>query len=215
MQISQSEREAELAQARAAVRKARDRWAEQSRAALQRAEEAWRVEEAERLEAARREWTREARLAGTADESSEALAGPLLSSPFRRSALGATLLTAFAVSILLVIFYPRFFTSPQTSVPAIESGKGAVTARTPSPNPPPATEAFAEVIVSSAKLHSAPSSTSDVVIKLPRGTNLSVLERRGSWTHVRTAAEGGGATRDGWIFSSFLNTVTSSSAAKR
>ena len=213
MQNSQSERDAELAQARAEVRKARDRWTEQSRAQLQRAEQAWRVEEAERLEAARREWVRDARLEGTADESSQAPADSLPSPSIRRWALGGTLVAAFAVSIVLLISYPRLFT-PQTSGPAIESAGGAATPRPPLPNPLPTTEAVAEVNVSSAKLRSAPSSTSDVVIKLPRGTKLSVLERRGSWAHVRTAAESGASTRDGWIFSSFLKFASSSSAVK-
>jgi hypothetical protein len=113
----------------------------------------------------------------------------------------------------LVISYPRLFT-PQTSGPAIDSARGAATAHPPLPNPLPTTEAVAEVNVSSAKLRSAPSSTADVVIKLPRGTKLSVLERRGSWAHVRTADESGGSTRDGWIFSSFLTIAASSSAVK-
>jgi len=213
MQNSQSERDAELAQARAEVRKARDRWTEQSRAQLQRAEEAWRVEEAGRLEAARREWARDARLEGTADESSQVPADSLHSPSIRRWALGGTLVAALAVSIVLLISYPRLFT-PQTSGPAIESAGGAATARPPLPNPLPTTEAVAEVNVSSAKLRSAPSSSSDVVIKLPRGTKLSVLERRGSWAHVRTAGDSGASTRDGWIFSSFLNIASSSSAVK-
>ncbi len=207
MQFSQVEREAELAQARAEVRKARDRWAEQSRTALQRAQDAWRVEEAERLEAARRQWERDARLEGTADESSQAPADSLHSPSIRRWALGGTLVAAFAVGILLVISYPPLFTPPEMSTPAIESAKGVVTGHAQIPNRPPTAEAVAQVIVSSANLRSAPSVTSDVVIKLPRGTKLSVLEHRGSWAHVRIEGEDSKPAREGWLYNSYLKEV--------
>jgi hypothetical protein len=204
MQIAQSEREAELAQARSAVKKARERWTDQSRVALMRAEEAWRGEEAERLEAARREWARDARLGAATDTTLEGEASSATAN--RRRARYIALSGAVAAIVLLaVVFYPRPSTQPDAGTPAVDSARAAA-AVLPGPKPSQAPASQTMVIVSSAKVRATPSSSSAVVTRLPRDTHVDLLERRGSWAHVRFGGDNGKPARDGWVSTTYLKT---------
>lgn len=64
--------------------------------------------------------------------------------------------------------------------------------------PPPTQRVLATVVVNTANLNlrDAAGNTGSVVLTLPRGTRLEVLEVQGEWSRVRTV---GGEVREGWV----------------
>jgi hypothetical protein len=210
IQIAYGEREAELAQARAATRKTRERWTEHVQAAVMRAEETWRIEEAERLSAARREWERDAKIASAIEAEPEADGGHSRLRRANRLALDCALAVGFAALVVLgVTMYPRLSGFWPTAAPASgsEPPKRAAVQQHAEAPAAPAAALRAVVSVAAANMRAAPASSSDIVAKLPLGSEVTVIERRTNWTHVEIAAAGGKAPRDGWIHGPSLKAI--------
>ncbi|OLV18467.1 right-handed parallel beta-helix repeat-containing protein [Deinococcus marmoris] len=90
-------------------------------------------------------------------------------------------------------------------LPASEPAPTAPTPATPAqtplpppPPPPPTVRVLSTVVVNTANLNlrDAANNTSPVVLTLPRGTRLEVLEIQGEWSRVRTV---GGEAKEGWV----------------
>jgi uncharacterized protein YgiM (DUF1202 family) len=56
-----------------------------------------------------------------------------------------------------------------------------------------------------ANVRSGPSTDSDIVARLPRNTEVTVLERRGAWIRVPVESAGAG---DGWLHETLLDGAT-------
>ncbi|NNE83845.1 MAG: SH3 domain-containing protein, partial [Alphaproteobacteria bacterium] len=69
--------------------------------------------------------------------------------------------------------------------------------------PPIVTETNATVDVGSANIRSGPSSSAAVIISLPRGTEVTILESQRGWQRIRFGA---GIDDTGWVFGDLLST---------
>jgi hypothetical protein len=76
----------------------------------------------------------------------------------------------------------------------------------PVPAPPIATETNATVDVGSANIRSGPSSSAAVIKSLPRGSEVTIIESREGWQHIRFGA---GIDDTGWVFGDLLSTPQS------
>ncbi len=118
--------------------------------------------------------------------------------------IGALLL----VLVMAVIAYPHIEQMLRGGLrPEILPPRSEPTLRTsepPSPKPAEVAERRAVIGVSDAKLRSGPSTVAAVIATLPRGTEVTPLERRGDWVLIRTGGGHGTGEREGWVFRSSL-----------
>lgn len=208
LQVAHADREAELAQTRAAARKSRESWAERTQASVQRAEDLWRIEEAQRLEAARREWHRDARLAGMSELANQPPEPAVLRKAHRLVLDSALAVALVAIVVLGVTFYPQL-KAIVTGVPATQ----VLPAAPPTPlrhtAAVAAPKARAVVGVALAKLRSDPSMSASIVETLARGTSVELAEQRQGWVRVRVAPIGAAPTKDGWVRANSLTHLAS------
>ena len=118
------------------------------------------------------------------------------------------------------MFYPRiqsFYPSIQSYVPEIGTVFGNASAPPASVPPrvaPRAAEQFTVVVNHTGNVRAGPSSTAEIVSALQKGQKVATFEKRGSWTHIRMSGEPGKTeSREGWIFSSFLDEPAASNTA--
>lgn len=101
-----------------------------------------------------------------------------------------------------VILFPNIqaalWPGPQPEVTVVDTG--------PAPAPAAASPATKQaVVVRGANVRSAPSGDAEVVLTLTRGTKVTPVEQRGSWTRIQVRRDdGSGQPQEGWIFTSFL-----------
>ncbi len=207
MQSTLSERETELAQARSVIEDARVRWAAEVQAAIQKAQETWKVEEAQRLSAARVEWQRDARWGA----ATKAIRRQRQAQIARRLVLGGALAASVAAA---VVFYPRIapmvgervgpaLAALTTKIGPLLHGVGIPAGSSP-PEPVQVAEQHATIGVSVANVRAGPSTATAVITTLPRDIEVTPVERRGSWVHIRIGGDDGTHTQEGWIYGSFL-----------
>jgi hypothetical protein len=207
LQIAQSEHQAELSRVQAAARMARERSAERTKGALLRAEEIWRQEEAKRLDMARREWEGEARLGGAIGDGRESLSEE--AAPPRTNRLAMDSLLAVSLSVLVVvgvILYPRLshLWMGAPSGTGIGMSKAAAAVHPGTPKPAYASAPPELVVMTAANLRAMPSGGSHILATLPRGAQVTPLEKHNSWVHVRLDSHDGKPARDGWVYSTSL-----------
>ena len=81
----------------------------------------------------------------------------------------------------------------------------------PKPVSPQVAEQSLAVVTHAANIRAEPSTEGAIITTLQRGVNVAVIEHRGNWTLVRIDRENGKAeSRQGWVYSSFLNSAGSS-----
>jgi hypothetical protein len=209
LQVAQADREAEIAQTRAAARKSRESWAERTQASVQRAEHLWRNEEAQRLAAARREWQRDARLSGLYDIESKPEPAELRKA--NRLALDSALAVALAAVVVLgITFYPRL----QPYLPGLPGSYAAEPPRTAAPvhfhraAAAPAPKPHALIGIARARLRNDPSMRGMIVETLARGASVETAGQRAGWVHVRVAATDSAPAREGWVRATSLTPLS-------
>jgi hypothetical protein len=201
-----SHREAELAEARGGLTRARERWKADLQHALDVNREAWQAEEQQRLVIARAQWGREEREAREMfEEIEEEDAHDPRKRMLRDGAIGV-LLAAAAVLVYAVIapVAEGFLSTGQA--PA-DTAQAYPVAPPPAPLPPPP-QIHLLALVHGANLRAAPSASAGVVTTLARGTRLALIARQGDWAHVRLGGQDGKSAQEGWIFGSFLKDDT-------
>jgi hypothetical protein len=168
--------------------------------------EAWRAEEQQRLVFARSDWQRDyyAEMRAQAEaEVGEAPAGPRFRI-LRDSSIGVLLAAAAALIYAEV--------APIMSAGDSSAQTPAEAMHVPPPEPAPAKVAAVATqtltITHGANLRQQPSSDADVITTIPRGTTVFLVERQGSWTHVRLGASDGQPARDGWVYSSYVTAAS-------
>jgi hypothetical protein len=194
-----AEREAELADSRNDLVRARERWKADMQRTLDVSKQAWLAEEEQRLKIARAEWAREQRAAQDACEEIED-DSPLRRLRFFRDAAVGVVLAATAV------FIYREVAPSVTANGYLQSTPVAAGYAQPSPPAPlpPTTSARNLVVLHGVNLRVAPSSSAAVVATLARGTRVAVIGQQGGWTHVRVGAADGKLSQQGWVFGSYL-----------
>jgi hypothetical protein len=212
LQVAQTDREAELALALAAARKARERGADQARAAVLKAEDDWRREEERRLEAAKLDWERQARFAAEMAGVPEGVSESSATKRTNRLFVDSVLVVAFAAAVVLglTIYWrgPAEGLSNTSAAPpstpiqhptsvAAQSPVSSVTATNP------VSQAMVTTLI--ARVRTAPATSASVAGTLGRGVQVSLLERRGQWVRVHVDSQGGKPGLDGWIFVASLH----------
>jgi len=209
LQVAIDERDAELAESRAAARRSREEWNTRIQAAVMRARDEWRVEEDRRMEAARRQWESDARLKGSIEFAPEMHEqSPGEEKTERRLAIDIVLASALAVLVVVgFTFYPQI-SSLVTGRPAsspIGMTKAVASVR---PQPPVAPVLpHAVVTASAAKLRAGPSADAHVIATILRGSDVTLIGQSGSWMHVHVAIDGN-PPRDGWIHAGSLKQIS-------
>jgi exonuclease SbcC len=203
-----SHREAELAEARGGLTRARERWKADLQHALDVNREAWQAEEQQRLVIARAQWGREEREAREMfEEIEEDDAHDPRKRMLRDGAIGV-LLAAAAVLVYAVIapVAEGFLSTGQAPADSAQAYP-APAVLPPAPLPPPP-KIHILALVHGANLRAAPSASAGVVTTLARGTRLALIARQGDWAHVRLDGQDGKSAQEGWIFGSFLKDDT-------
>jgi hypothetical protein len=117
----------------------------------------------------------------------------------------------------VIVFYPSFQSSYPGYLPDIGAvfGNASAPASVPAPAAPrAAAEQFTVVVNHTGNVRTGPSSTAEIVASLQKGQKVATFEKRGSWTHIRMSGETGKTeSREGWIFSSFLDDPAGGNAA--
>ncbi len=194
-----AQREAELADTRGDLARARERWKTDLQRTLDVSKQAWLAEEEQRLKIARAEWEREERAAHDACEEIEDDT-PRQHLRFFRDATVGVLLAAAAMFVYREVApgitangYLR--TTPVTAGDMQPAHPAA---------PPPAAAAQNFVVVHGVNLRVAPSSSASVVATLVRGARVAVIGQQGAWTHIRVDSADGKLSQQGWVFASYL-----------
>jgi hypothetical protein len=209
--VDQAVKKAEI-KAQTRLEQARADWEKELRAALAIAEGKWQAEAATRLAAAHAEWNKNSemelargrsKLRGAARRQWRAPAWRLV----KRTAFAAACATA--VFLLVTQFKPlvREYLDfgrwkpkvmamvddvKSTALEEYESLTGTVAAHR-------------TVAAELANVRSGPSTDSDIVARLPRNTEVTVLERRGAWIRVPVESAGAG---EGWLHETLLDGAT-------
>jgi len=203
MQVAYTDREAELAIAQSAARKARERTTDQMRAALLKAEDDWRRDEAKRLEAAKRDWEQQAQWAAEMAPPPEGLSETPTTNRSNRLLLDSILALGLAALVVLgITFYWR--TSGASLPDASASLPPKPVQRVIPATSPGAASLQMTVGTTLARLRSEPATKAAIVTTLRRGDQVSLLERRGNWARVRVGGADRKAARDGWVFAASL-----------
>ena len=109
-----------------------------------------------------------------------------------------------------VIIYPRLSHSwtaaPNGAGIGMSNATAAVHPGTPKPGPPSAPPGF--VITTAANLRAMPSGGSRIVATLPRGAQVTPLEKHSNWVRIRLDSHDGKPARDGWVYSTSLKQIT-------
>lgn len=203
--VSLSDRENRLSQAKLEMQRARERWKVESEIALKKAQEAWKAEEAYRISVLRGDWQKDLRVQRERDTAEE--------DDNRQPAFNLLRdgLLAAGLAVVVVLFYPTIAPIAEQWLPpgVLPSYGTSASAQIPAPPPvhtgvatPVVSRSQAVVNVRAANLRTDPSGTADVVATLSRGTEVTLLEKRGSWQRIQFAR--GTETRDGWIFAASL-----------
>jgi hypothetical protein len=218
------ERETELAEARSASEQARERAAAEAQVAVQKAEQAWKVEAAQRPPVAQAEPAKEASAKNnTRGTLTEAVKRERRARLMRHLVRGGALAASLAGAAIL---YPRVEPIvvenwlPVIATVTSDKLDQFVTWMTPTPQvlePTPAAPRPAEQIVERrtviaapvANVRAGPSPAAGVIATLPRDTEVSPVERRGSWVLIRFGGdEEGNHKREGWVSGPFLKDAT-------
>jgi hypothetical protein len=187
-----AERDIELVQARAEANQARDRWARESQAKQEKLDQA----EVEQRNKQSHKLVRDIAIVAVL-------------------ALAAIVLYPRVEPVFVYGWIPNLEAlatgrnvslSDFTRAPSAAPAAAVKPAATPAAPPQPTT-----VALRAANVRSDPSTSASVIAKLPRGVQVTLMERRGSWVHVAIAA-GGGKTQDGWVYRTFLADSAASSA---
>ncbi len=193
------------------LEQARADWEKELRSALAIAEGKWQAEAAKRLAAAQKEWNRNSelelargrsKLRGAARRQWRLPAWRLV----KRAAFAAACATA--VFLLVTQFKPliREYADPARWKPKVmemvEGAKSTALDQYDSLTGKPASHRT--VAAELANVRSGPSTDSDVVARLPRDTEVTVLERRGAWIRVPVESASAG---DGWLHETLLDSA--------
>src|SRR6266567_99741 len=134
-----------------------------------------------------------------------------------KSYLLRDLILVGALAAAVIVFYPSFQSPYPGYLPDIGTIFGSASAppaSVPAPEAPRAAEEFTVVVNHTGNVRAGPSSTAEIVSALQKGQKVATFEKRGSWTHIRMSGEPGKTeTREGWIFSSFLDDPAVGNAA--
>ncbi len=120
-----------------------------------------------------------------------------------KRAFGITVALVAGAAACAAYFYPDLEALWRPQPPVQISAAAPAPAPVQAPAPQPAEQLA--VLVRGANVRSAPSGDAAVMLSLSRGTQVALLERKGSWTRiqVKSAANSSGP-KEGWIFTSFL-----------
>jgi hypothetical protein len=230
MALAKAALEAEQARARwdqesqAALLKAEQAWKAHEVARLAEAEAKWRKQSAAALgEATARCEAAEAVLAQLKKEAAhgsraefERRAEPIDEEPrpSRGSLIRDVLIVAALVAVAITAYpsiAPFLPQSWQSSIDSFTGGPGPVAddSGTSAASPPPASSEVAArrsvVVFRDVNVRAGPSATAKVVSTLPRGSRVTLIERRGSWALVQIEGDNGNArSLEGWVSGSFL-----------
>lgn len=210
LQVAHSDREAELAAVQVAARKSRERTADQMRATMLKAEDEWRVEEAKRLEAARLDWERQAHLAAEFDMPPQAISETASKRANRLLLDSALALILAAVVVLGITFYWR------TPVAGLSNASAAIPPKPVHPSASVASQitgAPMTVGTAFARLRAEPDTKAAATMSLKRGTQVSLLERRGNWARIHVDGDDGKPAQDGWVYATSLRPIDSAAGA--
>ena len=118
-----------------------------------------------------------------------------------------------AVVAFGILLYPHIVSMlPDDWWPASSTSDDSDTApEVHRPAPAPAAAQATDVIVHAANVRSGPSKTAAVVATLDRDVNVRTVERRGNWAHIEFSV-GDAKKHEGWVYSSFLKPVPTSSS---
>jgi chromosome segregation ATPase len=184
LQATLANREAELMQVRADHEVERERWTQEARQAVQRADQKWHEEDRE--EAEREQKAQKVRRIVGGAAVAAILGGLAMLGYFELAPMLADPTTPIGGMVEPII--------TQTNL-ALGVGQGA--------SRPQAQAAPALTVGRSANMRSGPSTSAAVLLTLPRGTTVTLLDRTGNWVHV-DAASAGGKRLQGWIYKTFL-----------
>jgi hypothetical protein len=123
-------------------------------------------------------------------------------------------LMVMAVVLPVILAYPWFANylpnGLRTNLATVTGGllstgneRPAATVPAAAPQPAPVVQHPTMTITRSLNVRATPSTKGAVVVTLPRGASLSVLEQNGNWTHVEVK-DVAGKVQQGWVFSSNL-----------
>ena len=200
--VAQAVQEAEAAAA-TRLEQAREDWQGEAQAALAAAEVQWHAEEVKRFARARSEWHKEALAAVNKDRRAlrsvarrQRLAGA--GRHFRRIGLIAGGLVA--VYFLYTEFRPTLVKQWLPQAMALVSDIETA-ARSRLESLWDAVQPQTAVVTDIANLRAGPSTAREVLTTLPRGTVVTVMERRDDWIRVQA---GGDPSDQGWLHHSLL-----------
>lgn len=206
--VDQAVKKAEI-KAQTRLEQARADWEKESRSALAIAEGKWQADAAKRLAAAHAEWNRNSemelargrsKLRGAARRQWRAPAWRLVKRTAFAAAGVAAVFVAYAQFKPLVQEYLDFGRwKPKVAAMVDEVKTTALEeyeALTGSAAP------HRTVAAELANVRSGPSTDSEVVARLPRDTDVTVLERRGAWIRVPVESARAG---EGWLHETLLD----------
>ncbi|HET7084589.1 MAG TPA: SH3 domain-containing protein [Rhizomicrobium sp.] len=133
--------------------------------------------------------------------------------PSAKKTLIRDFLLVMAVALPAILFYPWFAgylpDGARTTIASVTGGVLSAGTEHPAvthavqPAPAPVVQRPSITVSRAIKLHATPATKGTVVLSLPKGGTLTVLEQSGAWTKVEVPAKDG-KPQQGWVYSSSL-----------
>jgi len=131
-------------------------------------------------------------------------------------------IVVMAVVMAAILFWPRLeIYLPDEwryQIDTLTSGLPVAVRQAPAPapaaapQPQPATQPETATVTKAVNMRADASVAGDVVLTLPRGVGVVVLERRGNWTRVGYDAVDGTGQKQGWVFNTYLKAADPAAA---